>query len=82
VALGALAAAALGLAAVVLALVLIVPRLLYPPLTDRELNHDAVIGKDRVQLRNDRLKLQNDARATLLQGLAGGVLLLVSGVKC
>jgi hypothetical protein len=33
-------------------------------------------GKDHVQLRNDRLKLQNDARATLLQGLGGAVLLL------
>jgi hypothetical protein len=68
--------AALGLAAALLALVLIVPRLLYPPLPDRDLDRDAVIGKDRVQLRNDRLRLQNDARATLLQGLAGGVLLL------
>ena len=68
--------AALALAAVLLALVLIVPRLLYPPLSDRELDHDTVTGKDRVQLRNDRLRLQNDARATLLQGLAGGVLLL------
>lgn len=29
-----------------------------------------------MQLRNDRLRLQNDARAALLQGLAGGVLLL------
>jgi hypothetical protein len=29
-----------------------------------------------MQLRNDRLRLQNDARATLLHGLAGGVLLL------
>jgi hypothetical protein len=66
----------LGLAAVLLALVLIVPRLLYPPLTDRDLDQDAVTGTDRVQLRNDRLQLQNDARATLLQGLAGGVLLL------
>jgi hypothetical protein len=57
-------------------LVFIVPRVLYPPLSDRELDQDAVTGKDRVQLRNDRLGLQNDARATLLQGLAGGVLVL------
>jgi hypothetical protein len=64
------------LAAILLAVVLIVPRLLYPPLSDRELDQDAVTGKDRVQLRNDRLRLQNDARATLLQGVAGGVLLL------
>jgi hypothetical protein len=68
--------AVLGLAAILLALVLIVPHLLYPPLTDRELDKDAVTGTDRAQLRNDRLQLQNDARATLLQGLAGGVLLL------
>jgi hypothetical protein len=56
--------------------VLIVPRLLYPPLSDGELDQDAVTGKDRVQLRNERLRLQNDVQATLLQGLAGGVLLL------
>lgn len=68
--------AALGLTAVLLAIVLAMPRLLYPPLSDRELDRDKVTGKDRIQLQNDRLKLQNDARATLLQGLAGGVLLL------
>jgi hypothetical protein len=68
--------ATLGVAAVLLAVVVVVPRLLYPPLTDRELDRDKVTGKDRVQLRNDRLRLQNDARATLLQGLAGGVLVL------
>jgi hypothetical protein len=68
--------AALGLTGVLLAIVLVVPRLLYPPLSDRELDRDKVTGKDRIQLQNDRLKLQNDARATLLQGLAGGVLLL------
>jgi hypothetical protein len=61
---------------VLLAVVLVVPGLLYPPLTDWDLDRDKVTGKDRLQLRNDRLKLQNDARATLLQGLAGGVLLL------
>ena len=67
---------ALGLTAVLLAVVLVAPRLLYPALNDQELDRDKVTGRDRVQLRNDRLRLQNDARATLLQGLAGGVLLL------
>ena len=66
----------LGLTAVLLAVVLVAPRLLYPALNDQELDRDKVTGRDRVQLRNDRLRLQNDARATLLQGLAGGVLLL------
>jgi hypothetical protein len=61
---------------VLLAVVLVAPQLLYPPLTDRELDRQQVSGKDRIELETNRLKLQNDARATLLQALAGGVLLL------
>jgi uncharacterized protein YjbI with pentapeptide repeats len=66
----------LAVVAVLLTVVLVLPALLYPPLSNQELDRDGVTGKDRVQLRNDRLKLQNDARATLLQGLGGAVLLL------
>jgi hypothetical protein len=50
--------------------------LLYPAISDRELDEAQVNGKDRIQLKSERLKLQNDARTTLLQGLGGAVLLL------
>jgi hypothetical protein len=43
----------------------------YPPLSGSE-----AAGQSGVQAQNDRLKLQNDARGTLLQGLGGAVLLL------
>jgi hypothetical protein len=57
--------------------VLVGPRLLYPPLSDRELDRQGVTnGKDRIELKREQGKLQNDARATLLQALAGGALLL------
>jgi hypothetical protein len=53
------------------------PRLIYPSLTDENLRDRGVREpKDRVTLQNERLKLQNDARATLLQGVGGAVLLL------
>jgi hypothetical protein len=66
---------------VLLAVVVLVgPRLLYPPLTDRELNRRRVTsGKDRVELQREQNKLQNDARVALLQGLGGLVLLLGAG---
>ena len=66
------------LAAVTIVLVvLLAPRLLYPPLSDRELDRQGVTdGKERIELKREQGKLQNDARATLLQGVAGGVLLL------
>jgi hypothetical protein len=69
---------ALALAAAVLLLgsVLVFPRLLYPLISNRELDQAQVMGKDRIQLQNERLKLQNDARTTLLQGLGGVVVLL------
>jgi hypothetical protein len=65
---------AAGLVAVLLAVVLVVPRLLYPPLPASRF---AGVAPDRrIELETNRLKLQNDARATLLQALAGGILLL------
>jgi hypothetical protein len=58
-------------------MVLVAPRLLYPPLTDRELDRQRVtVGKDRIELKREQDKLQNDARGALLQGLGGAVLLL------
>ena len=66
--------AAAGVVAVLLAVVFVVPRLLYPPLPASRF---AGVAPDRrIELETNRLKLQNDARATLLQGLAGGILLL------
>jgi Pentapeptide repeats (8 copies) len=62
---------------VLLGVVLLGPRLLYPPLSDRELDRQGVTGgKDRIELKREQGQLQNDARATLLQALAGGALLL------
>jgi hypothetical protein len=61
---------AVGLsAAFVLWLILFAPRLLVPAASEADLRDvpDAV----KWQARDSRLKLQNDARATLLQGLAG-----------
>jgi Pentapeptide repeats (8 copies) len=61
----------------VLGCVLVFPRILYPPLTITELQvHGVRDPTQQVQLQNERLKLQNDARTTLLQGLGG--LLVVS----
>jgi hypothetical protein len=69
--------AALAVVAVLLGVVLAGPRLLYPPLSDRELDRQGVTGgKDRIELKREQGQLQNDARATLLQALAGGALLL------
>jgi uncharacterized protein YjbI with pentapeptide repeats len=77
-----LAGAGLGLVVLLLACVLWIPRLLYPSLTDSELE-DVRAAQDKpdeakvLELINARLKLQNDARTTLLQGL--GALLLLTG---
>jgi Pentapeptide repeats (8 copies) len=71
------ALAALAVVAVLAGVVLLGPRLLYPPLSDRELDRQGVTGgKDRIELKREQGQLQNDARATLLQALAGGALLL------
>ena len=56
-----------------LLVVFVVPRLLYPPLPASRFA--GVTADKRIELETSRLKLQNDARATLLQALAGGVLL-------
>lgn len=66
---------ALGLLMVLLvACVLWIPRWLYPSLSEADLQD--VSDAARVQeLKGDRLKLQNDARTALLQGL-GGLLVL------
>jgi hypothetical protein len=66
--------AAAGVLAVLLLVVFVVPRLLYPPLPASRF--DGVASDKRIELETNRRKLQNDARATLLQALAGGVLLL------
>ncbi len=55
-------------------LVFVAPRLLYPPLPDGRFV--GIRDDKRIELETARLKLQNDARATLLQALGGGVLLL------
>jgi hypothetical protein len=47
------------------------PLRLYPPLPAAEPNPTSVTTANPVQLENDRLKLQNDARGTLMQGLGG-----------
>jgi hypothetical protein len=67
---GAIVLAAAG----VVAALFVVPRLLYPPLPASRFA--GVAADKRIELETNRLKLQNDARATLLQALAGGVLLL------
>jgi hypothetical protein len=60
---------------VVLAAVLVAPRLVYPQLPAAELR--GVAADRRVELQQAQARLQNDLRATLLQGVAG--LLLVAG---
>jgi uncharacterized protein YjbI with pentapeptide repeats len=66
--------AALAALVIILACVLVFPRLLYPPLSARELQ--GVPADKRIELQQAQAKLQNDARATLLQGIGGTVLLL------
>jgi Pentapeptide repeats (8 copies) len=54
----------------------LIPKLLYPPLTDVQLS--GVTGADtQIQLQQAQSQLQNNARSTLLQAIAG--LLLVAG---
>jgi hypothetical protein len=68
-----LLATAAGLV-LLLACVLVFPRLLHPPLSATQLR--GVPSADRrVELQQAQAKLQNDARATLLQGIAGLFLL-------
>jgi uncharacterized protein YjbI with pentapeptide repeats len=67
-------AALLGVA-FLLWLVLFAPRLLVPPASDASLR-DVTDAAKRHELQDSRLKLQNDVRTTLLQGL-GGLAVLV-----
>jgi Pentapeptide repeats (8 copies) len=61
--------AAAGVVVVLAAVVWAVPRLLYPPLPASRF---AGVAPDRrIELETNRLKLQNDGRTTLLQGLGG-----------
>lgn len=72
--LGAIAAA--GGLSIVIGVLLVVPAMLYPPLPDADLQQ--VTGADtRIQLQQAQGQLQNDARSTLLQAIAG--LLVVVG---
>src|SRR5829696_2304835 len=61
--------------ALLLWLVLFAPRLLVPPASDSSLR-DVTDAAKRHELQDSRLKLQNDVRTTLLQGL-GGLAVLV-----
>ena len=61
--------------ALLLWLVLFAPRLLVPPVSDASLR-DVTDATKRHEFRDSRLKLQNDVRTTLLQGV-GGLAVLV-----
>lgn len=61
---------------VTLASLAYVPQLLYPPLTDTELR-GVPDAETRIQLQQAQSQLQNNARSTLLQALAG--LLVIAG---
>jgi hypothetical protein len=67
--------AALG-GAFVLWLILVAPRLLVPAASQADLRD--VPDAARWQARDSRIKLQNDARTTLLQGLGGFAVLLAA----
>jgi hypothetical protein len=70
---------ALGLLVLLLACVLWIPRWLYPPLTETDLRDVSDAAKVQ-ELKGARLKLQNDARTTLLQGLAALLVLTGAGI--
>jgi uncharacterized protein YjbI with pentapeptide repeats len=65
-----LAAALVATAAGLLWALTVIPRWLYPPLPAADLGRVSDPAQ-RIELATNRLKLQNDARATMLQGLAG-----------
>jgi uncharacterized protein YjbI with pentapeptide repeats len=70
----------LGLLVVLLlACVLWIPKWLYPPLTGTDLRGVSDAAKVH-ELRGARLKLQNDARTTLLQGLGAVLVLTGAGI--
>jgi len=63
----------------VLWLVLLAPRLLVPSASQASLR-DVPDATKRHELQDSRLKMQNDVRATLLQGLGGLAVLLGASV--
>jgi hypothetical protein len=67
---------ACGLLAVLLVSIIVIPRWLYPPLSVADLRGIAS-AQVRIQLQQAQSQLANDARASVLQGLAG--LLLIAG---
>ena len=68
------------LAALLFVCIISLPQILYPELTGKDFDEQRVpVGKDRIILGDARLKLQNDARTTLLQGLAA--LLVLTGAS-
>jgi uncharacterized protein YjbI with pentapeptide repeats len=70
-------AVVLGLVAVVVGCLFWLPRFLLPPLSEATLQARGVTNaKDRVELEHDRLRLENEARATLFQGFGGAAILL------
>ena len=70
----------LGLLVILLlACVLWIPRWLYSPLTETDLHGVSDAAKVQ-ELKGARLKLENDARTTLLQGLAAVLVLTGAGI--
>jgi hypothetical protein len=70
----------LGLLVILLlACVLWIPRWLYPSLTETDLRDVSDAAKVQ-ELKGTRLKLQNDARTTLLQGLGAVLVLTGAGI--
>jgi uncharacterized protein YjbI with pentapeptide repeats len=71
--------AALGVVAIIILTVsvLLLPRLIYPPLSNEDLRGVAT-QRERLELREARSTLQNDARTTILQGLGGAFFLITA----
>ena len=67
---------ACGLLAVLLVSIIVIPRWLYPPLSPADLRGIAS-AQARIQLQQAQSQLANDARSSVLQSLAG--LLVVVG---
>lgn len=67
------ALAVCGVPAVLLGSIILIPQLLYPPLTSADL-HGIASMQVRIQLQQAQSQLANDARASVLQGLAGVVI--------
>jgi hypothetical protein len=67
------ALAVCGVLAVLLGSIILIPQLLYPPLTSADL-HGIASMQVRIQLQQAQSQLANDARSSVLQGLAGVVI--------